>query len=109
MNAQCIPTKPSYSQNNLFKGTMLRDFRLQVFFHETVSPRPLSSIPLWPFRGSRFTGVVDTGGKFATGVIDTGGAPLLANISSNFETKIRNDPNVIFRDRSKRKLVTTFL
>jgi hypothetical protein len=41
-------------------------------------------------------GVGDTGGKFATGVVDTGGAPLLANISANFQ-KIRNNPNVIFR------------
>jgi hypothetical protein len=45
------------------------------------------------------TGIIDTGGKFATvsatpaekmakfapGVVDTGGAPLLANISVNFQ------------------------
>ncbi len=31
------------------KGTMSRDFRLMVFFHESVSPKPLS-IPLGPFR-----------------------------------------------------------
>jgi hypothetical protein len=36
--------------------------------------------------GGKFAaGVVDTGGKFATGVVDTGGAPLLANISANFQ------------------------
>jgi hypothetical protein len=29
--------------------------------------------------------VADTGGKFAAGVVDTGGAPLLANISANFQ------------------------
>jgi hypothetical protein len=29
----------------------------------------------------------DSGGKFATGVVDTGGAPLLGNISSNFQKK----------------------
>ncbi len=33
-------------------------------------------------------GVVDTGGKFATGVVDTSGAPLLANISANFQKKL---------------------
>jgi hypothetical protein len=36
--------------------------------------------------GGKFAAdVVDTGGNFATGVIDTGGAPLLANISANFQ------------------------
>jgi hypothetical protein len=36
--------------------------------------------------GDKFaTGVVDTSGKFATGVVYTGGAPLLANISANFQ------------------------
>jgi hypothetical protein len=29
--------------------------------------------------------VTDTGGKFATGAVDTGGAPVLANISANFQ------------------------
>ncbi len=33
----------------MFKGTVSRDFRLLVFFHESVSPKPLS-IPLGPFR-----------------------------------------------------------
>jgi hypothetical protein len=53
------------------------------FFHESVSPKPLS-IPLGPFRifskirgiirSSRLTsGINDTGGKFATGVNDAGG------------------------------------
>ncbi len=57
-----------------FKGTVPRDFRLQVFFNESVTPSPLS-IPLGPFRifskiredirSSRCTnGVVDTGGKW---------------------------------------------
>ncbi len=56
------------------KGQVSRDFRLLVFFHESVSPKPLS-IPLGPFRffskiredirSSRCTtGVVDTGGKW---------------------------------------------
>jgi len=53
------------------------------FFHESVSPKPLS-IPVGPFRifkkirgdirSSRLTtGIKDTSGKFATGVNDTGG------------------------------------
>jgi hypothetical protein len=57
----------------LIKGTVPIDFRLLVFFHESVSPKHLS-IPLRPFiifskiRGDilgsrRTTGVVDTGGK----------------------------------------------
>jgi hypothetical protein len=60
-----------------------RDFLLLFFFHESVSPKPLS-IPLGPFqifskilgdiRSSRLTtGINDTGGKFATGINDTGG------------------------------------
>ena len=79
------------------KGTVSREFLLLVFFHESVSLKPLS-IPIGPFRmfskirgdirSSRFAtgvnntrgtggkiavGVVDTGGKFAAGVVDTGG------------------------------------
>jgi hypothetical protein len=53
------------------------------FFHESVSPKPLS-IPLGPFqiflkirgdiRSSRLTiGISDTGGKFATGINGTSG------------------------------------
>jgi hypothetical protein len=67
----------------LKKGTVSRDFLLLVFFHESVSPKPLS-IPLGPFRifpkirgyirSSRLTtGINDTGGKFATSINDTGG------------------------------------
>ncbi len=44
--------------------------------------------------GNFSASVVDAGGKFATSVVDTGGAPLLANISANFE-KFRNGPNGI--------------
>jgi hypothetical protein len=50
---------------------------LLVFFHESVSggqanmPR-VSTTPAANFASS-FTGVVDTGGKFATDVNDTGG------------------------------------
>jgi hypothetical protein len=29
--------------------------------------------------------VIETSGKFAIGVVDTSGAPLLANISANFQ------------------------
>jgi hypothetical protein len=32
-----------------FKGSLTPDFRLQVFFHESLSPGP-QSIPLGPFR-----------------------------------------------------------
>ena len=78
----------------MLKGTVSRDFLLQVFFHESPSPKPLI-ITLGTFRifskiigdirksrcttgvndtGGKFaTGINDTGGKFATGVIDTGG------------------------------------
>jgi hypothetical protein len=60
--------------NSPIKRTVPRDFRLLVFFHESVSPKHLS-IPLRPFqifskirgniRGSRCTtSVVDTGGKW---------------------------------------------
>ncbi len=72
------------------KESLTRDFRLQVFFHESVSPRP-PSIPLEPFwifskiRGDirelmfitgvnddkLFSGVNDTGEKFITDVVDT--------------------------------------
>ncbi len=73
----------------MFKGYSLhkRDsvtrFFASGFFHESVSPKPLS-IALGPFRffskirgdirSSRLTtGISDTGGKFAPGVNDTGG------------------------------------
>jgi hypothetical protein len=76
----------------MIKGSLTRDFRAQVFFHESVSPRPIS-IPLGPFwifskiRGDirelmfiacvndtgekLFSGVNDTGKKFIAGVVDT--------------------------------------
>jgi hypothetical protein len=68
-----------------FKGQSNEIFFASGFFHESVSPKPLST-PLGPFlffskihgdiRSSRCTtGVVETGGKFATSVVDTGGAP----------------------------------
>jgi hypothetical protein len=43
---------PSFAKTlamNRFKGTVSRNFRLLVFFRESVSPKPLS-IPLGPFR-----------------------------------------------------------
>ncbi len=48
-----------------FKGTVSRDFRLLVFFHESVSPKPLNFSKIrGDIRSSRFaTGVNDTGGK----------------------------------------------
>ncbi len=66
-------------QEILFKATGPRDFRLMVFFHESVSPKHLS-IPLRPFQiflkirgdilSSRCTtGVVDTGGKWKKSLI----------------------------------------
>ncbi len=82
--------------NYLFYGTVSRDFLIQVFFHESPSPKPLI-IALGSFqiflkirgvkvhhRYQRFplccwhrwqiaTGINDTGGKFATVVFDTGG------------------------------------
>jgi hypothetical protein len=73
------------------KGTVPRDFRLQVFC-EPVSPKPLiiplvanllpvsfnllpvSRTPRVPV-GKFTANVVDTSAQFATGVVDTGGAP----------------------------------
>jgi hypothetical protein len=49
-----------------------RDFRLLVFFHESVSPKPLS-IPLGLFRiFSKIRGDIRSS-RFATGVVDTSG------------------------------------
>jgi hypothetical protein len=64
-----------------FKGTVSQKFLLQVFFHESPSPKPLK-ITLGSFRSfSKFlrdirklrftTGVNDTSGKFSTNVHDT--------------------------------------
>jgi hypothetical protein len=55
---------------NIFKGTVSRDFLLQVFFMNHLPPSPI--IIISKIRGdigkSRCTtGVNDTGGKFATG------------------------------------------
>ena len=66
--------RPCFNIAVLVNGTVSRDFRLLVFFHESLSPKHLS-IPVRPFqifskirgdiRGSRWTtGVVDVGGKW---------------------------------------------
>ncbi len=71
----------SSSWDRPFKGTVLRDLLLLVFFHESVSAKPLS-IPLGPFRifskilgdirSSRLTtGINDTGANFAADINDT--------------------------------------
>ncbi len=55
----------------LFKGTVPRDFRLLFFFHESVSPKPLS-IPIEPFRiFSKIRGDIRSS-RCTTGVADTG-------------------------------------
>jgi hypothetical protein len=88
----------NHSMLSALKGTVSRDFLLLVFFHESVSPKPLS-IPSGPFRNfskirgdirsSRFTtGINDTGGKFTTGVNDTGGK-IAAGISDSNRIKLR--------------------
>jgi hypothetical protein len=54
------------------KGTVPRDFRLLFFFHESVSPKPLS-IPIEPFRiFSKIRGDIRSS-RCTTGVADTGG------------------------------------
>jgi hypothetical protein len=54
----------------MFKGTVSRDFLLLVFFHESVSPKPLI-IQLGPFRiFSKIRGGIRSS-RFATGVVDT--------------------------------------
>ncbi len=68
-------TKISFDRSP-FKGTVSQDFLLQVFFHESPSPKPLK-ITLWSIRFF----------PFATGVVDIGGAPWAANISANFRKK----------------------
>jgi hypothetical protein len=56
------------------KGTVPRDFRLQVFLHESVSLKPLS-ISLGPFRiFSKIRGDIRSS-RCTTGVVGTGGAP----------------------------------
>ncbi len=87
------PVRQSYIGKSYVKGSLTRDFRLQGFLHESVSPRP-PSIPLEPFwifstiRGDirelmfitgvnntgdkLLSGVNDTGKKFIAGVVDTG-------------------------------------
>ncbi len=75
------------------KGSLTRDFRLQVFFMNQCPPGP--QVLHWSllnfFENSRsirelifITGVVDTGDKLFSGVNDTG-------------EKIRNGPNGILR------------
>jgi hypothetical protein len=54
-----------------FKGSVTR-FLTSGFFHESVSPKPLS-IPLGSFRiFSKIRGDIRSS-RFATGVVDTGG------------------------------------
>jgi hypothetical protein len=54
------------------KGTVSRDFRLLVFFHESVSPKPLS-IPLGPHRIFLKIGGDIQSSRCTTGIVDTGG------------------------------------
>jgi hypothetical protein len=76
-----------------------RDFLLQVFFHESPSPKPLI-ITLGSFRifskirgdirKSRCTtGVNDTGGKFVTGINDTD-TPCVADTGGKFATGVND-------------------
>jgi hypothetical protein len=59
-------------RNDPLKGTVSRDFRLLVFFHESVSPKHVS-IPFRPFRiFSKIRGDI-CGSRCTTGVNDTGG------------------------------------
>ncbi len=83
MQAVCGAGDPPSSDNVMFlKGQCVTRVFASGFFHESVSPKPLS-IPLGPFRifskirgdirsSMLPTGINDTGGKFATGVNDTG-------------------------------------
>ncbi len=65
------------------KGTVPRDFRLLVFFHESVSPKPLS-IPLGPFRiVSKIGGDIHSS-RLTTGVVDTTGHWKNQKIFNNF-------------------------
>ncbi len=72
--------------NPTFKGTVSRYFRLLFFFHESVSPKPLSITlgrleffrkfaEIFAAGGKICRHVVDTGGKFVAGVVETSGAP----------------------------------
>jgi hypothetical protein len=59
------------------KGTLPRDFRLQVFYMDQFPPNttrapPISTTPAANFVTSS-AGFVDFGGKFAAGVVNTGG------------------------------------
>jgi hypothetical protein len=71
---------PIFSQYNfkaifnfLFKGTVSRDFQLLVFFHESVSPKPLSICIIRAVSNFfEIRGDIRSSG-FATGVNDTGG------------------------------------
>ncbi len=86
------------------KGTVPRDFRLQSFFHESVSPKPLS-IPLWPFRIFSKIRRDIRSSRCTTGVVDVAnGKNLQSEKSEKFKLFfycgcefLREDPNVIFR------------
>jgi hypothetical protein len=68
-------------QKMKIKGSLTRDFRLQVFFHESVSPRP-PSIPLEPFWiFSKIRGDIREL-MFITGVNNTGDKLILAGLSN---------------------------
>ncbi len=66
------PTPSIYLSTPLFSGTVSRDFLLQVFFHESPSPKPLI-ITLGSFRiFSKIHGDIRKS-RCTTGVNDTGG------------------------------------
>jgi hypothetical protein len=88
-----------------FKGTVSQDFLLLVFFHESVSRKPLST-PVESFQifskirgeicSSRLTtGIIDTGGKFSTVVNDTDGkiAAGINDTGGKFATGINDSSN----------------
>ncbi len=56
----------------IVKGTMSRDFRILVCFHESVSPKP-RSIPVGPFRFFSKICEVIRSSRCTTAVFDTGG------------------------------------
>ncbi len=95
--------------HHILKGTVSRDFLLQIFFHESSSPKPLKIILGAFWISSKFAEIFASQGAY---VSTTPVVHLELRISPRIFNKIRNGPNGIVRglgetDKCRKRLQVT--